>query len=308
LSPPGCRESRAWSSPSRPAHGTAARLRTPVRRTAGAATRMASWATAPGRRAQARPGSAAPASPRSSPAGIPAAASPPTAKPGAGAANLYGSVGDGATENRLEPVRVATAVRFKQLSSGLTNSCAVTTGGETLCWGRNDVGQIGDGTTDGPRLEPTPVQGGTRFSSVHAGGSLTCALTESGAAHCWGGGGELGDGTLAARPVPGPVAGSLSFRSLVVGWRHACGLTLDGATYCWGHNGSGQLGTGSHEAALVPTRVATTERFAGLSAGESHTCGVTPAGVVFCWGSNASGQLGGGMVSTGWLNPVPVRW
>lgn len=217
--------------------------------------------------------------------------------------NGWGNLGDGTTENRIEPVPVATSARFTQLSVGLQHTCGVTTGGETLCWGRNDIGQIGDGTTSNERLEPTPVEGGERFRSVHASGWFTCALTESGTAHCWGAESH-GYG-----PAPGPVAGSFSFRSLAVGgWNHVCGLTHEGETYCWGFNSHGQLGTGTLERALEPTRVLTTERFADLAAGTHHTCGLTPSGVVFCWGWNGRGQLGDGRVAHGWLTPVPVRW
>jgi hypothetical protein len=222
--------------------------------------------------------------------------------------NMYGNVGDGTTEDRTEPVPVASSARFRQLSAGDSHVCAVTTGGEALCWGRNSWGVIGDGTVDNVRLEPTPVAGGHRYRSVHSGGNITCALTEQGAAHCWGLAGLLGDGSQETRPVPGPVAGSHSFRILTAGNAHVCGLTVDGAAYCWGRNAEGQLGTGTRENALVPARVNTTERFADLAAGSHHTCGVTPAGVVFCWGYNGDGQLGTGRVTMGWHTPVPVRW
>jgi alpha-tubulin suppressor-like RCC1 family protein len=222
--------------------------------------------------------------------------------------NMYGGVGDGTTDDRTEPVRVAAGARFRQLSPGDSHACAVTTGGEALCWGRNSWGVVGDGTLGNVRLQPTKVAGGHRFRSVHSGGNITCALTEQGMAHCWGLAGLLGDGTQETRPVPGPVAGSHSFRTLAAGNAHVCGLTPEGAVYCWGRNAEGQLGTGTREDALIPTRVHTTERFSDLAAGRHHTCGVTPAGVVFCWGYNGDGQLGTGRVTMGWHTPVPVRW
>jgi alpha-tubulin suppressor-like RCC1 family protein len=222
--------------------------------------------------------------------------------------NMYGSVGDGTTEDRAEPVPVATSARFTQLSAGDSHMCAVRPGGEALCWGRNSWGVIGDGTVDNVRVDPTPVAGGNRYRSVHSGGNVTCAVTEQGSAHCWGLARLLGDGTQETRPIPGPVAGGHRFRTLAAGNVHACGLTLEGTAYCWGRNGEGQLGTGTREDALIPTRVNTTERFADLAAGAHHTCGVTPAGVAFCWGYNGDGQLGTGRVTMGWNTPVPVRW
>lgn len=225
--------------------------------------------------------------------------------------NDHGQLGDGTTEARTAPVPVSTSARFRQISAGdAGHTCGVTLDGAVLCWGLNDGGQIGDGTTGEDRLEPTPVAGGARYESVEAGVMFTCGLTEAGVAHCWGisGSGQLGDGTLDDRPLPGPVSGSLTFRSLTAR-SHACGLTEEGRAYCWGANSSGQLGIGTLEARSEPTPAATSERFTGVSAGNRHTCAVTPAGALFCWGANGNGQLGDGGLSLGWLLPVAVwRW
>jgi alpha-tubulin suppressor-like RCC1 family protein len=143
------------------------------------------------------------------------------------------------------------------LSAGGSHTCATITVQGTnglFCWGLNDHGQLGDGTTL-QRTTPALVSGGP-FSSVTAGGSHTCALTSAGAAYCWGANdhGQLGDGTTTMRTSPVVVAGGHAFVSISAGGNHTCGVTVDG-TYCWGANGNGQLGNGTTSDSPVPVRV-----------------------------------------------------
>lgn len=51
------------------------------------------------------------------------------------------------TTNRSSPVLVAGGVSFAAVSGGTFHSCGVTAGGAAYCWGHNNVGALGDGTT-----------------------------------------------------------------------------------------------------------------------------------------------------------------
>lgn len=72
------------------------------------------------------------------------------------------------------------------ITAGQVHSCALTSAGAVLCWGRNTYGQLGDGTTTS-RLEPAPVIGlsGT-VTAISANGNHTCALKSDGVFMCWG--------------------------------------------------------------------------------------------------------------------------
>jgi alpha-tubulin suppressor-like RCC1 family protein len=86
--------------------------------------------------------------------------------------------------------------------------------GTGYCWGNNDSGQLGDGTTTSAAT-PTPIAGNLLFSSLSAGTWHSCGVTTGGLAYCWGyyspygypTGGELGDGTTVPSLVPVKVAG-----------------------------------------------------------------------------------------------------
>ena len=71
----------------------------------------------------------------------------------------YGQVGDGTTGPvRLTPTAVAGGLLFASLSAGDSQfSCGRTAAGTAYCWGWNQYGQLGDGTTTN-RAVPTLVK------------------------------------------------------------------------------------------------------------------------------------------------------
>jgi alpha-tubulin suppressor-like RCC1 family protein len=181
---------------------------------------------------------------------------------------------------------------------GIAHSCVLTTDGNPWCGGRNDSGQLGDGTTT-DRSTAVQLQGGLTFQSLVVGGAHTCGITLAGASYCWGrnDAGQLGDGTTVSRSVPTPVAGGLTFVRLTAGGSHTCGLVATGEAYCWGANDFGQLGTGTAIAtASSPQPVSGGRRFSLIAAGGSHSCAALagPLSVAYCWGRNHEGQLGDG--------------
>ena len=192
-------------------------------------------------------------------------------------------------------------LEFASLGAGGSSNCGVTTGGEGYCWGWNDDGQLGDGTTT-DRSEPALVAGGLTFASIEVGGFHTCGVTAQGAAYCWGRNtdGQLGDGTTTASAEPVLVdAAGLTFTAITVGFRHSCGLTAAGAAYCWGSAAFGQLGHSSNVSSTSPVQVVDVSQFLSLKAGAEYTCGVeTATDDAWCWGFNASGQLGADAAET----------
>ena len=100
------------------------------------------------------------------------------------------------------------------VGAGNIHTCGLTVTGNAYCWGFNDFGQLGDGSTTGS-LTPVLVSGGIRFSSISTQGGHTCGVTSVGDAYCWGENflGQLGDGTTINRLTPVLVSGGLSFAS-----------------------------------------------------------------------------------------------
>lgn len=63
-----------------------------------------------------------------------------------------------ATECTSTPVLVSGGLTFARLGAGLLHTSGVTTGGEIYCWGSNNAGQLGDGSTQDNGVHFSPVQ------------------------------------------------------------------------------------------------------------------------------------------------------
>ena len=89
--------------------------------------------------------------------------------------NANGQIGVGSSENSIStPTAVSGITTATSLGVGMSHTCAVLLSGGVLCWGKNDNGQLGDGTTTN-RLTSTPVSGINSATSVGAGNFHTCA-------------------------------------------------------------------------------------------------------------------------------------
>jgi alpha-tubulin suppressor-like RCC1 family protein len=112
--------------------------------------------------------------------------------------NTYGQLGDGSTYRSAIPVITnGLGGTVVNLSGGGSHTCAVLADNSAQCWGHNQGGQLGDGTTF-MRISPTYVTGLiTPVSLLDGGATHTCAVTIYGAAVCWGShaNGQIGDGT-----------------------------------------------------------------------------------------------------------------
>jgi alpha-tubulin suppressor-like RCC1 family protein len=184
--------------------------------------------------------------------------------------NGLGGLGDGTTASSTLPVRVHGAgLRFSQLSAGGKqpwpdstfgdfggSTCGIATSGLAYCWGGNEDGQLGDGTTI-PRLTPRAVASTLKFRRISVGEAHTCAISAAGKAYCWGGNfaGMLGDGSGKNQLRASAVVGRLTFAQISAGQSHTCGVTTAGAAYCWGWNQLGELGDGTGQDRAVPTPV-----------------------------------------------------
>lgn len=209
--------------------------------------------------------------------------------------DALGGVGDGApSQDRSSPVPLGSG--YEVVVAAHRSSCAIGNG-ELRCWGGNDSGELGDGTTDF-QFAPVdvPPEGVATWVTVALAEGHACGVQSDGATFCWGDndGGQLGRGVVGMKLVPTPIAAGSTFVSLTAGDEQTCAIRDDRTLWCWGENSAGQLGDDSDEQRLAPVQVGTATDWIAVSSGEEHTCGLrlpsTGTGTLWCWGENASGE------------------
>jgi alpha-tubulin suppressor-like RCC1 family protein len=207
------------------------------------------------------------------------------------------------------PLQVGTDTDWKDVSAGDYFTCGVKTGGSLLCWGENEDGQLGRGTSNFAEAgDETPTEIGTDYASVTTGKIHACAINNSNEAFCWGGNddsqcGNTGGATDCENAgqcfkTPTEVSGSLStWTTLEAGGFFTCGMQ-DGSLECWGDNSDGQLGDTTNVEKSEPTSVSVGSMSGtatvSISAGWNHACAERNDGTVWCFGAGVDGQLGDG--------------
>ena len=237
-------------------------------------------------------------------------------------------LGDGTTNNSSVPVQVLGSGGVGLLgdivavAGGNIHSAAVKSNGTVWCWGDNQYGQLGNGTTtDSPTPGAVVGSGGTGtlagITAVSCGYGHTVARRINGTVWGWGlnGDGQLGDGTLGNRSLPvqaQDVGGLLPLTGVLAaaaGQYHTAALKTDGTVWAWGANSDGQLGDGTtirHTTVQVlgPGGAGYLTGISAIACGANHTVALKNDGTVWTWGKNNNGQLGNGTQTS---SSVPVQ-
>ena len=245
--------------------------------------------------------------------------------------NLYGQLGTasltgpeecpfatGASRCSTTPVAVPGITNASKLATGGGHNCVLLTNGEVECWGENNAGELGTGSTTGPESclyeagsfkkayacssTPVHVTGLKNASGITAGGEDTCALLTTGGIDCWGvnpvgqlGNGTSGHGAEDATPTPTAVSGIANAVEVVAGNAETCAVLSTGEADCWGRNEYGQLGdNGEEHESAVPVRVSGITNAVSVAVGEDSACALLSSGGVKCWGLDSYGFLGNG--------------
>ena len=125
--------------------------------------------------------------------------------------NMIGELGTGApVANSLVPLDVVGVTSgVASISAGSLHTCALLISGALKCWGLNNRGQLGNGSTTNAATA-TDVSGiPSGAISLGVGSSQACAVLTGGTMKCWGSNsyGQLGDGSTTNSSTPVFVSG-----------------------------------------------------------------------------------------------------
>lgn len=211
--------------------------------------------------------------------------------------NLNGQLLNGSTDSSNVPVTLSSIGSVSQIDMGGLydiNGCAVTENKTVMCWGDNDRGQLGNGTTEDVS-EPVVVSGLTNAIDVSLGigSSFACALKDDQTVACWGRNynGALGGDVFNDSSVPVTVSELDDAIAITTGNFFGCALKADGTVACWGNNSNGELGNNSTTSSYTPVLVNNLDDIVNISAGENFVCAVHADKTVSCWGRNSYGQI-----------------
>lgn len=213
--------------------------------------------------------------------------------------NEDGRFGTGDTTDSLAPRAVPRlAAGVLALAVGNDGTCAETAAGQPMCWGLNDFGMTGTGSSAARLLVPTLVSGSDAgVLAVAAGETSTCWLIRGGRVRCagWNANGQLGNGTTTSSGTPQAVDGlPLPAVALDVGYRSACVLLMDARIACWGHGAYGGLGFGDYADRLKAEVVPNLSGVRAITVAFTHSCAILADGSARCWGLNTYAELGTG--------------
>lgn len=191
-------------------------------------------------------------------------------------------------------VQVAPGSQWRRVAAW-GQSFGIQTDGTLWAWGRNNIGQLGDGTTI-DRHEPVQIGEDHDWVSTAESNQDSIALRGDGSLWGWGKNslGHLGNGTRDPSLNPVRIGSDSNWNEVGAGSAHFVAKKDNGSLWTWGLNDKGQLGDGLPSSRTSPAAIAVGEVWKSFSCGGSHTLAIREDGTLWGWGWNTFGQVGDG--------------
>ena len=187
------------------------------------------------------------------------------------------------------------SMQYKEISVGYNHCLAIDKNGKLFAWGKNETGQLGDGTKISKNL-PIQIMKEKTFIQISAGVNYSLAIDSEGNIWSWGSNnfGQLGHGSTNDSSIPLKIINDRTFIQISAGENHSLALDSEGKLWSWGYNNYGQLGDSTAISKNLPVQIMKEKTFIQISAGENHSLAIDSEENLWSWGGNSYGQLGDG--------------
>lgn len=181
------------------------------------------------------------------------------------------------------------------ISAGKVHTLTVRGDGSVWAWGKNDYGQLGDGTIT-PKLSPIKVSGLSDVVAVSAGEEFSLALRKDGTVWAWGYAkkGIMGYDSDENKLKPEKVNGIDGIIAISAGSSHSLALKKDGTVWAWGSGSLGVLATSDVNKAISPQQIVGLDDVRSISAGSFSSIAIKNDGTMWAWGHRQ-------------FSPIPIK-
>jgi alpha-tubulin suppressor-like RCC1 family protein len=214
--------------------------------------------------------------------------------------NSQGSLGFDplTTRQLLLPTQITSLNNVKAVTSSYNHSGAIKTDGSLYTWGKNDYGNLGNGSITNNHIG-IRVGTDTNWDKIFIGASLsTYAIKTDGSLWAWGDNlyGQLGVGEFGYTSTPTQLfaAENTPKSKIFTGGNSNFEIKVDGTLWAWGNNSSGQLGIGHKNNQSYPIQVGSSNDWKYVvTANSTYTLALKNDGSLWGWGKNGTnGYLG----------------
>ena len=190
---------------------------------------------------------------------------------------------------------------------------AIKADGTLWGWGRNEAGQIADGSKT-YRSSPVQIPGTTWAVVVKPRLNSTFATKTDGTLWTWGnnGDGALGHNNQTNYSSPKQVPGTTwptSYGKLSASTGACIAIKTDGSLWVWGRNDDkGKLGLNDKNNRSSPVQIPGSWSYLSNASEENATAAIKSDGTLWTWGRNDQGSIGllGHNNQTNYSSPVQV--
>ena len=200
-------------------------------------------------------------------------------------------------------VSTATTASWTQIGLGDVFGVGIENSGRLYSWGRNNTGQLGDGSTiDNTPTKSSPVQiattassftfintsspvqinAGTSWNAVAAGGTHAVAVKSDGTLWAWGVNtyGQTGGLSTLNQYTPKQIDTQNSYTSVTAGTDFSAAITREYSLWRWGYNTTTDIASPHRSNPLQLGSL----QYSKVSAAKETALAITPGGILYGWG------------------------